>query len=433
MSNQKIIDRARNLYVTKCRDRDEELSKSIQSTIENLNSRKILNSSIASNDISRLLSNEYKERADLSWDSIFRSLKVGDIEQLDDLNNDLKTELSFHLEQEKKRLSDDIKIRLNNIKLAKYMEEIESSLGKIRNLSISKYGAEIDLYVDRLRTAEPKTALKKDRANQIEVQPMPDTKKVFVVHGRNARLRDDFFAFLRALTLQPIEWSEALSLTGKATPYIGDVLEKAFEKAQAVIVLLSPDDEVRLSPDLWKTEEDESEKNIRLQARPNVLFEAGMAFGTDDKRTLLIEIGPVKPFSDVAGRHVVRLSNSADKRNEIAERLKTAGCDVSTIGKDWLTTGDFEVKRGNTKPGIEESQDEPVEKLVDLEYPADSGLKSELESKGFEVKWCSENRISRCIDIEGWELVTQTSKYGKKEMLKVKDRPHNQILVKKRL
>lgn len=174
---------------------------------------------------------------------------------------------------------------------------------------------------------------------------MPDTKKVFIVHGRDTRLRDDFFSFLRALGLQPIEWSEALKLTGKATPYTGEALESAFKNAQAVIVLLSPDDEVRLSPDLWKDNEDENEKEIRLQARPNVLFEAGMAFGTHHERTLLIEIEPLKSFSDVAGRHVVRLSDSPETRNEIAERLRTAGCDVSTIGSDWLTTGNFSVMR----------------------------------------------------------------------------------------
>jgi len=162
----------------------------------------------------------------------------------------------------------------------------------------------------------------------------PDTKKVFVVHGRDGRLRDDFFAFLRSLGLNPIEWSEALKLTGKATPYIGEALESAFKNAQAVIVLLSPDDEVRLSPKLWNTSEEENEKDFKLQARPNVLFEAGMAFGTHSDRTLLIEVGQVKAFSNVAGRHVIRLSNDADKRNEIAERLRTAKCDVKTNGSD---------------------------------------------------------------------------------------------------
>ena len=190
------------------------------------------------------------------------------------------------------------------------------------------------------------TKLTMNDANK-EVDQMPDTQKVFVVHGRDGRLRDDFFSFLRTLCLQPIEWSEALKLTGKATPYIGEALESAFENAQAVIVLLTPDDEVRLSPALWTVKEDENEKNIKLQARPNVLFEAGMAFGTHPDRTLLIEVGQVKAFSDVAGRHVIRLSNSSEKRNEIAERLRTAGCDVTTSGSDWLNTGDFTVAREN--------------------------------------------------------------------------------------
>ena len=178
-----------------------------------------------------------------------------------------------------------------------------------------------------------------------EDKAMPDPRKVFVVHGRDSHLRNDFFSFLRALGLQPIEWVEALKLTGKATPYIGEALDKAFKNAQAVIVLLSPDDEVRLSPELWDVNEDEEEKNFRLQARPNVLFEAGMAFGTQPDRTVLVEVGKTKAFSDVGGRHVVRLSNSPENRNDIAERLKTAGCDVSKSGSDWLKTGDFTVVR----------------------------------------------------------------------------------------
>ncbi|WP_291321413.1 nucleotide-binding protein, partial [Desulfonatronospira sp.] len=181
--------------------------------------------------------------------------------------------------------------------------------------------------------------------NDQEVSQMPDPKKVFVVHGRDSSLRDHFFSFLRALGLQPIEWAEALKLTGKASPYIGEAIESAFKSAQAVVVLLSPDDEVRLSPELWKNKENQNEKETSLQARPNVLFEAGMAFGVNPYRTILIEVGEIKPFSDVAGRHVVRLSNSANARNDIAERLKTSGCEVSTSGSDWLSIGNFEMKR----------------------------------------------------------------------------------------
>ncbi|MFL5386611.1 MAG: TIR domain-containing protein [Longimicrobiaceae bacterium] len=173
----------------------------------------------------------------------------------------------------------------------------------------------------------------------------PDPRKVFVVHGRNERLRVDFFGFLRALGLQPIEWSEALQMTGAASPYIGDVLDAAFSNAQAVVVLLTPDDEVRLLPELVSPDDPLDEVEYRLQARPNVLFEAGMALARHDKRTVLVQIGSVKNFSDVAGRYVIRLTDDPSKRKDVAEHLAVAGCEVTTAGRDWLTVGHFEADR----------------------------------------------------------------------------------------
>jgi predicted nucleotide-binding protein len=170
-----------------------------------------------------------------------------------------------------------------------------------------------------------------DSSTHRETEHMPNPKQVFVVHGRDDRLRRDFFSFLRALKLEPLEWSEALRLTGKAAPYIGEILDKAFDSAQAVVVLLTPDDEVRLVPDLWLSDVEDTEKSLLLQARPNVLFEAGMAFGRNPDRTLLVQVGQVKAFSDVAGRHVVRLTNAPESRQDIAERLRTDGCTVLNI------------------------------------------------------------------------------------------------------
>jgi Predicted nucleotide-binding protein containing TIR-like domain len=150
-------------------------------------------------------------------------------------------------------------------------------------------------------------------------------RKVFVVHGRNREARAAMFTFLRAIGLGPIEWSEAVRLTGEASPYIGHVLDAAFSAAQAIVVLLTPDDET-----------------IPLaQARPNVLFEAGMAMGRDPKRTVLVELGQLRPFSDVVGRHAVRMNGSAERRKELAQRLETAGCAVNLTGEDWLSAGDF--------------------------------------------------------------------------------------------
>jgi len=166
-----------------------------------------------------------------------------------------------------------------------------------------------------------------------------DSETVFVVHGRNEKLRSAMFDFLRAIGLKPLEWDQAVSLTGNGSPYIGEVLEAAFATAQAVVVLFTPDEITYLRPDLVGAEDPETQPET--QARPNVLFEAGMAFGYDAQHTVIVEIGSIRPFSDIGGRHAVRLTNDAETRKTLAQRLQTAGCSVDLTGADWLKAGDF--------------------------------------------------------------------------------------------
>ncbi len=49
-----------------------------------------------------------------------------------------------------------------------------------------------------------------------------------VVYGRDQALRDSMFSFLRALKLNPIEWSEGAKATGKGSPYVGKSLNQIF-------------------------------------------------------------------------------------------------------------------------------------------------------------------------------------------------------------
>jgi hypothetical protein len=79
------------------------------------------------------------------------------------------------------------------------------------------------------------------------------------------------------------------------------------------------------------------------QPRQNVLFEAGLAFGYKPDRTILVKIGDLRPFSDIYGRHEVRLTNEAVKRQELVNRLIKAGCAVKTAGTDWLKVGNFDL------------------------------------------------------------------------------------------
>lgn len=166
---------------------------------------------------------------------------------------------------------------------------------------------------------------------------------VFVVHGRNEAARNSMFQLLRALGLQPIEWNQAIKMTGEPTPYVGTILETAFREAAALVVLLTPDDEARLRKKYRKPRAAGYERRLTGQARPNVLFEAGMAFGRNPQNTVLVQVGVVKEFSDVAGRHILRLANDPTSRQAFATRLANAGCNVDTSGSDWLTAGDFVV------------------------------------------------------------------------------------------
>ena len=166
-----------------------------------------------------------------------------------------------------------------------------------------------------------------------------DPRSVFVIHGRNEPARQALFAFLRAIDLSPIEWSEAISMTGTASPYIGDVLDAAFRRAQAIVVLQTPDDVAHLHESL--TYPGDPETQPQMQPRPNVLYEAGMAMGRNPDRTVMVELGQVKVFSDIHGRHAVRLDNSVAKRQDLATRLRNAGCAVNLDRVDWHTAGDL--------------------------------------------------------------------------------------------
>ena len=81
---------------------------------------------------------------------------------------------------------------------------------------------------DQFITAPPGTEVDESIAASTHRQSVADPRSVFVVHGRNSEARDALFSFLRAIGLTPIEWSQAVDLTGKASPYVGEILDTVF-------------------------------------------------------------------------------------------------------------------------------------------------------------------------------------------------------------
>jgi len=184
-------------------------------------------------------------------------------------------------------------------------------------------------------------AMLKKFEDQSKIDEEQHRQRVFVVHGRNEELRKSMFDFLRSIGLKPIEWSQAIQMTGETAPFVGNILDEAFLHAQAVVVLLTGDDEARLRPEYHTEKMPDYERNLTPQSRPNVLFEAGLALGRFPKQTVIVEVGDLRPFSDIAGRHTIRLNNSTKTRQDVAQRLAIAGCKVDLSGTDWHQTGDF--------------------------------------------------------------------------------------------
>jgi predicted nucleotide-binding protein len=167
------------------------------------------------------------------------------------------------------------------------------------------------------------------------------TRRVFVVYGRDGTLATSFFDLLYTVGLEPLEWERLVRPMGTAAPYLGDVVRKAARLAQATLVLLSPDDIVELHPDLHQ-DNDHSHERVRSgQARPNVLFELGLAFMAYPERTIIVEVGMMRPIADLAGLNVIRFDGSAIAVKKVLDRLDMAGCPVGISGTSWLDTGRF--------------------------------------------------------------------------------------------
>lgn len=222
------------------------------------------------------------------------------------------------------------------------------------NISVQKYAssqdlAELRMIPHHVSVAMPAAPLTPPRAvvrKNGKAPKLPKTKEntVFVVHGRDPNLRDAVYELLGALGLKAQEWGHAIRRAARGhggNPYVNDAVTKIMEQAQAIVVILSPDDEAKLRPQFVAKHERSTEGKLRGQARPNVIFETGIAIGTHHKKTVIVQAGDVKPFTDIGGMHILRLTGSDVSRHDFANRLKDLGCKIDRDGDHWLRAGDF--------------------------------------------------------------------------------------------
>lgn len=204
---------------------------------------------------------------------------------------------------------------------------------------------------------------------------MPNDKgKVFVVYGRNEKAKDAMYAFLRSIDLNPEEFSKAVYRTGKGAPYILEIIDKAFEDAQAVVVLITGDDIVSLSFQYMGG-------NFYRQARPNVFIEAGMALSRLPGKTILVKLDNNLLPTDLEGLHRIEFDGTIEKRLELANRLRSIGCLVNTDGTNWLNAGDF-----GGAINVSKNIEKGIEFLNGLLWPTEIFINFSPDMDGRELK-----------------------------------------------
>lgn len=174
--------------------------------------------------------------------------------------------------------------------------------------------------------------------------------QVFVIYGRDQLAHEHLIRFIEALGLEELAFQRISDQLGPS-PFIADIVTQSIEQADAVIVLFTPDEHAALFGKNEESDPGEHERYLvdveggaRWQARPNVLFEAGVAYGTKPEKTVLVTIGTdVRLFSDIGGKHFVQLAEEGGKK-KLRNKLETILGPLTPRCTDWETSqvsGDF--------------------------------------------------------------------------------------------
>ena len=131
------------------------------------------------------------------------------------------------------------------------------------------------------------------------------SKKVFIVHGRDDIKKYEVSNFLQAQGLTPIILHEQVN-NGQT------IIEKIENNSDVTcaIILLTPDDEGKLKI---------SENPLKTRARQNVIFEAGYFMGKLGRKNTILLSGVEEKMSDIDGIVYLDINNYKD---DLLQELK---------------------------------------------------------------------------------------------------------------
>jgi len=147
-----------------------------------------------------------------------------------------------------------------------------------------------------------------------EVKPEPDSRDVFLIHGRDDDSKETVARFLGRLELNPIILHEQ--------PNRGQTIIEKFEAHSDVsfaVALLTPDD----------LGGPESSRNFSQRARQNVILELGYFIGRLGRaRVCALHVEGVELPSDIHGVLYVPFDAGGAWRWKLASEIRAAGVDV---------------------------------------------------------------------------------------------------------
>lgn len=172
--------------------------------------------------------------------------------------------------------------------------------------------------------------------------PSPEPKRnVFVVRGRDGGACAALEALLLALDLRIVTWDDAVRGCSGGTPSTIDILRAGMRLANAVVVLMTPDDLGQVKDEFSAPDDDPREARLTGQARQYVVFEAAWAMGSDPDHVVLVRVGEVRKLSDIDGLNYVNLTGDIFSRKSLIGRLKNCDLAVDELREAWRTAGSF--------------------------------------------------------------------------------------------
>ena len=161
-----------------------------------------------------------------------------------------------------------------------------------------------------------------------------------MIAGSNTQALAAMLELLRAMGVKAIGWSDAVE-AAKPESTTAAVVDAGTSATDATIVMFTGDDEVRLRREFRHGGASSGDATFRVQARPNVLFEAGMAYMKAPHNTLFVVCGQQKIHDEVAGGNRIDIHDDPNWRQVLATRLRDSGVNVGDDSKAWRTAGDF--------------------------------------------------------------------------------------------